>query len=134
MENTQPIIAAGGTQSALDMSSEDDRAMVREAMKRWPKRWRGLSDDRKEGFISGLTEAGAVARQHLNSDDPGVALDAAKAVSSIVKTAVQMEAQIQADDHLQDKNARLDDGKATERIAVDPVVLERPVTKPAQLE
>jgi hypothetical protein len=46
-------------------------------------------------------------------------------MSSVVKTAVQMEAQQQADDHLADKNSRLDDGKATERVAMVPTVTYR---------
>jgi len=89
--------------------------MLNEALRRWPKRWRGLDDDTKTEFVVGLKEANQTARAHLQDPDRG--LDAAKAVAQIVGVATKIEAQIQADDHVEDKNRRLDEGKPTERLA-----------------
>jgi hypothetical protein len=50
--------------------------------------------------------------------------------SNAVKAAsvlVAMTGERQRDIHAQDKNDRIDTGKATDRVAVDPVVLERPI-------
>lgn len=113
-EQSTPIRSGGGT-SALDPASEADRGLVRRAVRDWPKRWRGLTDSIKDEFTTGLVEAGRVARSQLT--DPEKSLDAAKVLGSIVKTAATMEAQIQADDHLEDKNARLDAGLSTENVA-----------------
>lgn len=43
--------------------------------------------------------------------------------NAAARVLVAMEGQNQADDHLADKNARLDDGKPTENVASAPVVL-----------
>jgi hypothetical protein len=48
-------------------------------------------------------------------------------IVDVSKTLVVIEGQNQTDDHLADKNDRLDQGKLTERVAVEPVILERPV-------
>ena len=45
---------------------------------------------------------------------------------------VSMTKQNQDDDHLADKNARLDAGQATERIAMEPVITRRPVVPPCK--
>ena len=83
-------------------------------MVRWPKRWRGLSESFKERCVRDLEWAAEQARL---ANDP---LEGAKVLTSVAKVAVQMEAQQQADEHLADKNARLDAGLATERLAVAP--------------
>ena len=70
--------------------------MLNEAIRTWPKRWRGLSDAVKAELAAGLHEANAVARRELNGESP---LEAAKAVAQIVGVAVRMEGQQQADDH-----------------------------------
>lgn len=85
-----------GKELSLDMSSSKDRALLNQAVKSWPKRWRGLSDAVKAELAAGLHEANAVARRELNGESP---LEAAKAVAQIVGVAVRMEGQQQADDH-----------------------------------
>jgi hypothetical protein len=59
-----------------------------------------------------------VAIQLAQSPDPDVALDAAKTIGSIVRTAVAMEGQNQADEHMEAKEDRLDSGKVTENIGL----------------
>ena len=102
----------------LDLTDEKDRGLVREAMKRWPRRWRGLTEAVKEEMAASLRAANSVAIQLAQSPDPSVALDAAKTITSVVRTAVAMEGQNQADDHLEAKNERLDSGKATENVGL----------------
>lgn len=106
-----PIAQGGGS---LDLTTDADRALVHKAMVRWPKRWRGLSESFKERCVRDLEWAAEQARL---ANDP---LEGAKVLTSVAKVAVQMEAQQQADEHLADKNARLDAGLATERLAVAP--------------
>ena len=101
---------------SLDMSSEKDRGLVRSTIRNRPKRWRGLDDSLKDELLGGLREANRVARAHLT--DPDKSLEAAKVVGQLVKTGAVMEAQHQADEHLEDKNERLDSGKATENFGV----------------
>ena len=103
---------------SLDMGDEKDRAMTRMAMRRWPRRWRGLTDAVKDEMAASLRAANSVAIQLAQSPDPDVALDAAKTIGSIVRTAVAMEGQNQADEHMEAKEERLDSGKVTENIGL----------------
>ena len=112
--------APGGASRALDGTNPKDQALVREAIKRWPKRWAGVDVDLKADFIEGMKEAHKKAREILKAPDPELALKAVQAIGSILKTAVAMEGQVQADDHLADKNERLDGGKSTENVAIIP--------------
>ena len=80
----------------IDPHNPKDRALVNDAVQRWPKRWRGIPAAAKDEFAAGLREANAVARAALNGDDP---MDAAKTVAQIVGVAVRIEAQNQTDDH-----------------------------------
>ena len=115
----------------LDLTDEKDRGMVREAMKRWPRRWRGLTEAVKEEMAASLRAANSVAIELAQSNDPTVRLDAAKTITSVVRTAVAMEGQNQADDHLEAKNERLDAGKATENVGIVRV-LKPDVMKPKE--
>ena len=112
-----PIEGGGVRAPALDMTTEKDRGMVRMAANRWPKRWRGLTPEFKDRLCEDLLLAANIARRVGESTvDDEVALKAANALASVVKTGYSMEAQIQADEHLQDKNERLDAGKLTESV------------------
>lgn len=92
-----------------------DVKMIHAAIKRWPKRWRGLSDDFKDTIVEGLAAAQAACRIALASaDNPDAAVKASSAIANIARTAVMIEGQTQVDDWNQDKNDRLDSGKATE--------------------
>lgn len=107
------LCATGGGRSSVDLSTEKDRALLRTLISRNP-RWRMPEDDKPE-YMQTLLEAQRVARSELTN--PEKSLDAAKTVGSIVKTRVMMEAQNQADEHYDEKNARLDAGLSTENIA-----------------
>lgn len=105
-------IRAGGVPTSIDLTSEKDRALVRNAMRSWPKRWRGLSEEFKEQCVKDLRAAGDTARAMLTDEEK--AESAIKAIASIVKTATVMEAQNQADEHMAEKYARIDAGLATD--------------------
>jgi hypothetical protein len=112
-----PSAQGGAKFNALDPADPKDQALVRSAMKRWPKRWRGLDDAKKEKFVQGLEEAHDTAREIMHgSVDNKDRLDAAGLVLSAIKTAAMIEAQNQSDEHLQDKNDRLDAGAVTDRV------------------
>jgi hypothetical protein len=112
-----PSAQGGAKFNALDPADPKDQALVRSAMKRWPKRWRGLDDAKKDKFVQGLEEAHDTAREIMHgSVDNKDRLDAAGLVLSAIKTAAMIEAQNQSDEHLQDKNDRLDAGAVTDRV------------------
>jgi len=112
-----PSASGGDRFNAIDPADPKDQALVRQAVKRWPKRWRGLDDAKKDKFVEGLEEAHDTARAIMKGAiDAKDQLDAAGLVLSAVKTAAIIEAQNQADEHLEDKNARLDAGALTDRV------------------
>lgn len=82
---------------SLDMLSPKDRGTLNEAIRRRPKRWRGLTAEAKEELVQGLIEANRVARAHLT--DPEKSLDAARTIGQIVGVGVRIEAQDQTDEH-----------------------------------
>ena len=92
-----PNVSGRGSNLSLDMNDCKDRGMLNEALRRWPKRWRGLNDETKDELVEGLKEANRVARAQLT--DPDSSLDAAKTVAQIVGVAARIEGQNQADDH-----------------------------------
>lgn len=63
----------------------------------------------------------AVARKKGPDSDPN-AMRAAQVL-------VQMDAQNQVDDQLREKNVRLDLGKATERVSIEQIIVEKPVRR-----
>lgn len=120
--NGQGLPATPPVGGAIDVTTLKDQGLVRRAMKEWPRRWRGLSDSFKERCVRDLEWAAEQARM---ASDP---LEGAKVLASVTKTVVAMEAQQQADDHLADKNARLDAGKPTE---ITGISIRTPLTEGA---
>lgn len=78
---------------------KSDALLIRRAARcRWP-----VSDETKKKLVERVSSA-------LDSaDEP-------RDIASLGKVLTAMEAQNQADDHLQDKNDRLDSGKSTENV------------------
>jgi hypothetical protein len=110
-----PDAGQGATtpEPAIDLTTEADRAMTRRLMARYPSRWRGITPEVKDKMVSGLVQAADVARDAMNAGGEA-AIDGANVMLSAVRTTVAIEAQIQADDHLADKHARIDAGLSTE--------------------
>ncbi len=121
----------GAAFSSLDPNDKKSRDIIRMATVRWPARWRGVDDKAKERFAAGLLEALDVSVACMRSPVDPMAIDqerplrAAGVVANIVRTAVAMEGQNQTDYWNNDKNERLDSGKATERMSVMPQITLR---------
>jgi len=93
----------------LDMLEEKDRAIIRRAAnttKRRESRW-NISHELKAKAVLALDCAIHVLSERGEFAD----------VSSCIKTLVAMEGQNQADDHLAEKNERLDSGLLTDNSA-----------------
>lgn len=94
------IIGMNGTggQGGNTHLREDIRIVGMAVKRRWP-----VPDEVKErlpGILRSIAETSDSERERI----------------AAARVIVAMEAQNQADDHVADKNARLDEGKATERI------------------
>lgn len=99
----------------LDMSNGHDRALLRRAIKEgWLEvdpRW-DMSGSRKKKLLEKLD----AALEHGDVRD----------IISVGKLFVQMEAQNQSDQHLANKNERLDEGKDTESVTHYVVEMPKP--------
>lgn len=97
------------------MTDERDRGLVRRAfadpLGSTRKRW-GVDDEFKVQAVKALRVA---LRWSLENADH-------RSVRGVVDTLARIEAQNQADEHLAEKNARLDAGKPTEGVAIQPIV------------
>ena len=94
---------------ALDMESEADRGTLRAAVNSQKpgsrvKRWGGITDEKKQQYVQALDVALRLALEKRDQ----------RGVNGCVKTLALLEGQNQADEHIEDKNKRLDEGKATE--------------------
>ena len=108
---------------SLDMRKRSDRELLRKSVtppeKSHRQRWPGLDDEFKGDAVNALKAALKVAQARMNGLVevggelvPGSPRD----VDSIVRTIAALEAQHQADEHLEDKNKRLDEGLSTENV------------------
>lgn len=108
MDQSTPLANREGvtTSGALDMSNPKDVALVRRAINTARKpRWK-VDDSKRAELVECLSVALTIAKEHADYDS----------MNNCVRTFVAMEAQNQADDHLEEKHARLDSGQATEGI------------------
>lgn len=95
--------------SSFDFSRLADLKLLRDSIKKSrkvdpSKRWGGLDENAKDEAVLAVRVAMGWGLQNQNG----------KLVESCVRTMAMLEGQNQTDDHLADKNARLDAGKATE--------------------
>lgn len=77
-------------------AAERDRAMIREYMRKHPKRWSGITPEVKQRVIDALVWALETARDVEDPKDP---LAAHKVIASVTRTFGIIEAQNQKDDH-----------------------------------
>ncbi len=116
----------GSTYKSIDLNNEKDRGAVRNAMRHWPRRWSDMDDGSKGEYAAALLLANKAAVAALRSaESTGELVQLTGAIASIVRTAVMMEGQNQTDYWNNDKNERLDSGKATERMSVMPQITLR---------
>lgn len=86
--------------------------MVREAIRRRPKRWAGLTPELKDKLMAQLAKAAEEVNDVEDLDKR------VKLRTDIVKTGAVLEGQVQADEHLDEKYDRMDGGKETELVKV----------------
>jgi hypothetical protein len=99
----------GGQGASFDIAlSAHDRALVRRALKeRWP-----VSDTMKRRL---LAQVGKALRKELEP----------RALGQLGRIIITAEGQNQADEHLADKNARIDGGQATEGLDIRVIYKDR---------
>lgn len=85
-----------------------DQALMRQAMKNWPRRWRAITPEKKDKWLADMERAKDAAVGLVHDPDADTALKAIGAVVSATKTLVMMEAQNQADDHAELRAAKPD--------------------------
>lgn len=106
---SKPVAGEGDTPStmvgSLDLSTRKDRGILRKSIER---RWPGLTMELRAEAVQCLKAAMELAK---NAGDHRAMLDS-------VKTVAALESQQQADEHLAEKNARLDSGLPTDGVQV----------------
>lgn len=96
---------------SLDMASDKDRGVLRRCLddgsaKSKRPRWPSIDDETKSRYVKALNIALSIS---LRKEDQ-------RGINGCVKTLAMLEGQNQADEHLDEKYARLDSGKATETV------------------
>jgi len=89
--NNPPILS--GRELSVDLTTERDRGLIRNAIKERPRRWAGMSAHIKEQCIEQLRRA----MEEVESIDN--LPERVKARTSIAKTLTMIEAQNQKDEH-----------------------------------
>jgi hypothetical protein len=95
--------------ASIDLGDAKDRGLLRQAARR---RW-AVPDELRDESVAALGRALQVARDATDVDQ----------IVDVVRTIAVLEDQNQKDEHLAEKNARIDAGKPTERIGSEPVEL-----------
>ena len=83
---------------------------------RWP-----ISADKRKDYLAALHEALVIARKDKK----------VRAITSCLRAITALEAQNQADEHLEIKNERLDHGKATDGMTIRVVYEDKEVSPDA---
>ena len=106
------VLGGGGTSQvdSLDMADGRDRALLQS--QRWP-----INDKTKERYLLALDAALGLAVQKNDQ----------RAMVSCVRALASLEGQNQADEHIERKYARLDEGKPTEGVAISGAEIARTV-------
>ena len=108
MPNDEPTTKVG----PLDLTDPKDLALLRKLATDGPgkkkKRWEGITDEFKANAVQALRAALGMAVEKRNPRD----------ITRCVEVVARIEGQNQIDEHLDRKEARLDDGKPTENQSV----------------
>jgi hypothetical protein len=94
---------------SLDMMNDKDRGLLRRKLddaveKSHRPRWPGIDEPMKGRYVQALNIALALS---LRKEDH-------RGINGCVKTLAMLVGQNQADDHIEEKNARIDSGKPTD--------------------
>lgn len=112
MSDTPAKTSGGAPLAAVDLvNNEKDRGLVR-TLARHGSRW-GITEEVRAKVVDDLLLASKTARDTIIYADPKAGCDV---LTSVAKTFAALDKLNQADEHLADKNERLDSGKATERV------------------
>ncbi len=111
-------VVQGGAPSTLDMSIAKDRAILRDAMRQWPKRFRAITPEKRDNWVNDLEDVRATAK---NIADNGtlpaeLRLKAADSVRACVLTSGMLDSMQQKDEHAL-AAGRLKDQHHLERLA-----------------
>ncbi len=132
MEEAEKTRGKGELQSDLLAEQSDVRDMTRKDIgllnRAIRQRWAIPADVQEEAVkrLKQIIHKPVVRVMTVNGPEP---LDGPADANAVRAAAVltQMTAQNQADDHLADKNARLDAGQATERLSLEPVLIREAI-------
>jgi hypothetical protein len=123
----QQIASGGAKLRGLDPSDPKDQALIRSTISRRPKRWRGISDDVKDEIVTITMKAARASAGMIDSGDPQLIDSGVRGATSAARTLVMIEGQNQTDEHLDEKNARLDAGLSTENIGMKLYGMDAPI-------
>lgn len=80
------------------------------------QRWPTWTADKKAAVVSGVDEVLKVAGRAMGSDDLAAQVKGAEVAGIAIRAGVAIEAQVQADEHLDEKHDRLNRGLPTEAV------------------
>ena len=110
------IPSGGAVLRGLDPTNPKDLALIRQTIKNRPRRWAGVTPEVKATILELLNKGVVKAGDMLDNQNIEIQSEGIKHINSAAKTLVMMEGQCQADEHLDEKHARLDNGQATEAV------------------
>jgi hypothetical protein len=125
MSDGNQIPSGGAELRGLDPTNPKDLALIRQTIKNRPKRWAGVTPEVKETILRLLSQGVVKAGDMLENSNIEIQSEGIKHINSAAKTLVMMEGQCQADEHLDEKHARLDAGLTTENVALQDAALLR---------
>lgn len=86
-----PGLAGRGVLRALDLTDPKDVAMTHEAIRRWPKRWRSMSEEGRAAIVRGLLQGVTVAENLMDSTMPDIQEKGARLAIGAASVAAQMD-------------------------------------------
>lgn len=92
-----PVTPGGGTYRSLDLNDTRDAGLLRQAVKKWPRRFARMNAEAQEELAGAVVEATRIARGFLT--DPAKSMDAIDRVAKLGSVGVSMVKIQQADDH-----------------------------------
>ena len=96
-ENQNTPSLSGGASGGLNLRDPKDQALLRQALKEWPGRWRGITEAKRDLYLEQLDKA--IDDADALAEKPETREKAAAIRVSIVKTAVAIDSVQQRDDH-----------------------------------
>lgn len=102
MEGETPDVIGRGTLNGINcVENPRDLATIHEALRRWPKRWRGQPDAMKDAVVQDVDAGRRAARAIMDdAQDAETTLAAADRIFTAARVHLMIEAQNQSDEHL----------------------------------